>query len=328
MTTPLPLSTTPYISPGTLVNAPTGIDFSTIPATPSFDPSANAAELWNLCARATAMADQYCNQVLRATVDTEILHGPDYRVTVGPAAGGAYPSPYWGNVGSNARAIMARWPILEVTQVQVSSNASWPRSWTTLPAGYAEPEYPPFGIYNTVSPAGDANGSQAILMAPGYVDWSLGRNGYILMITYVNGWPHAEITAGATAGTSTLTVNDTTGWAVSNYSTTVTGATGTIKDAGQQESVHVASASTTSGPGTLTLSSALAYSHEAGTLFTTIPAAVEQAAILFCCAQALIRGATSTTIHSVGGHAGSSAMDISELTAEAELLLHPYRRTI
>jgi hypothetical protein len=305
-----------------------GIDFSTIPATPSFDPAANAAELWNLCARATSMADQYVNQVLRATIDTEILHGPDYRVTVGPAAGGAYPTPYWGSAGSNTRCIMARWPILEVTQVQVSANASWPRSWKTLPAGFAEPSYPPFGIYNTIAPAGDANGSQDILIAPGYVDWCLGRNGYILMITYVNGWPHTEISANAQAGATTITVNDTTGWAISNYGATITGATGVIKDAGQQESAHVTGASTTSGPGTLTLASALTYSHQAGTMFTTIPAAIEQACILFCCAQALIRGATSTTIHSVGGHAAGSAQDISELTAEAELLLHPFRRTI
>lgn len=328
MTTPLPLSLVPYVTPTTLQNAPTGIDFSTIPATPSFDPAANAAELWNLCQRATAMADQYANQTLRATIDTEVLHGPDYRVVTGPAAGGAFPTPYWGAAGSNTRCIMARWPVLEVTQVMVSANAVWPRSWTTLPAGFAEPEYPPFGLYNSIAPASDANGSQAILIAPGYVTRNLGRNGYILQITYVNGWPHTEITGNVAAGVSVVPVNDTTGWAIANYQATVTGATGVIKDAGRQESVHVASASTTSGPGTLTLSSPLVYNHGPGTLLTTLPAAIEQAAILFCCAQALVRGATSTTIHSVGGHSASSDQDISTLNAEAELLLHPYRRTI
>jgi hypothetical protein len=328
MTTPMPLGIAPYISPTTLQNAPTGIDFSTIPATPSFDPAANAAELWNLCTRATAMADQYCNQTLRATVDTEVLHGPDYRVTAGPAAGGGSVSPYWGTTGYNTRAIMARWPILSVTQVQVSPNNVWPRTWTTLPAGMAEPEYPPWGLYNSVAPASDANGSQAILIAPGWVTWCHGRNGFILQITYVNGWPHSEITSNVVAGATTISVSDTTGWAVSNYQATITGATGIVKDAGLQETFKVLSGSATSGPGTLTLSSPLVYPHDAGTLITTIPAAIEQACVLFCCAQALIRGATSTTIHSVGGHPASSAMDISELTAEAELLLHPYRRTI
>ena len=46
-------------------------------------------EMWNMCGRATARVDGYVNQVLRATVDTELLYGPDYRVTVGPASGGA-----------------------------------------------------------------------------------------------------------------------------------------------------------------------------------------------------------------------------------------------
>ena len=93
MTTPVvPIGLSPYISPQTLQAAPTGIDFTTIPASSSiqFDPAANNAELWNLCARATSMADQYCSQLLRATTDIEIMRGPDYRVIVGPQAGGNF----------------------------------------------------------------------------------------------------------------------------------------------------------------------------------------------------------------------------------------------
>ena len=64
------------------------------------------------------------NQILRATVDTELLHGPDYRVTVGPAGGGSYPTPYWGNSGAlNARIILSRWPVLQVTNVQTCPNS-------------------------------------------------------------------------------------------------------------------------------------------------------------------------------------------------------------
>lgn len=327
MTTPLVVGAAPYISPETLVNAPTGIDFSTIPTTPDFDPAANNAEMWNLCQRATAMADEYCNQVLRATVDTEILHGPDYRVIVGPQAGGGYPTPYWGTAGSNARCIMSRWPIVSVSEVRVSPN-TFPRNWQTVPAGYAEPEYPPFGMWNSVAPADDAYGGQAILVAAGYVNRCLGRNGYILQITYVNGWPHTALTAAAAAGATTISVTDATGWALSNYENTVTGATGVFKDGAQEESATVTASSVAQGPGTLTLSSALQYDHPAGTIFTTMPASIEQACILYGAAQALVRGATTTTIHSVGGHAQSSGGDISEYSTEAELLLHPFRRTI
>lgn len=331
MTTPVvPVGLSPYISPKTLQQAPTGIDFTTIPAGNSidFDPGSNNAELWNMCGRATSMVDQYCNQLLRATIDVEVMRGPDYRVTVGPQAGGSSATPYWGNAGSNARLIMSRWPVLAVNSVTVCPNGLWPRQWQTIPTGYYEPEMPPYGIYNSVAPPDDAYGGQAVIVAPGYINRNLGRNGYVIQVNYTNGWPHTTLTQNATAGSTTLSVADTTGWALSNYEGTVTGATGTIRDAGQQETANCSSASTTAGSGTLTLSSPTVYEHEVGTVFTTLPAAVEQACILFCCAQALTRGATSTTIHSIGGHAASSNMDIVDLNTEAEVLLHPFKRTI
>lgn len=327
MTTPMPLGLTPYISPSTLIAAPTGIDFTTIPDVDS-SPAQQNAEQWNLCMRATSMADQYCGQLLRASIDVEVLHGPDYRVIVGPAAGGGWASNYWGTYGSNARALMSRWPIVAVNSVRVAPNGVWPRTWTTLPAGMFEPESPPWGLFNSSAPSDDAYGGQAILIAPGYVNWCLGRNGYILEVTYVNGWPHTSITANAVAGATSITVADTTGWAITNYQGTVTGATGSFRDGGQTEAVTVTASSTTSGPGTLTLSSALQYPHEMGTVVSTLPAAVEQACILFCTAQALVRGATSTTIHSIGGHSQGTGGDITGLNSEAEILLHPFRRTI
>lgn len=327
MTMPVPLGLTPYISPATLTQASTGVDYSSIPATPNFDPQANNSELWNICQRATAMADQYCNQVLRATLDTEVMRGPDYRVTVGPQAGGAYPTPYWGNAGSNARMIMSRWPVLAVNGIKVSPN-NFPRNWVTVPANNYEPELPPYGIFNSVAPGDDAYGGQAIIMGAGYVGWNYGRNGYVLQVSYTNGWPHTSLTTVAPAGAETISVADTTGWAVSNYEDTVTGATGVFKDGGQQEAGSVVSASTTSGPGTLTLSSPLQFTHQGGVVFSTLPGAIEQACILFGAGQALVRGATTTTIHAIGGHAQSSGADFSELNLEGEILLHPFRRSV
>ena len=107
-------------------------------------PAQKMAEMWNMCARSTSRVDGYLGQTMRATLDTELVHGPDYRVTVGPASGGSYPTPYWGNsAAQNARIILSRWPVLQVTQVQTCPNSQWPRVWTTLPSGYAEPEVPP-----------------------------------------------------------------------------------------------------------------------------------------------------------------------------------------
>lgn len=328
MTTPLPLGLAPYVSPTILLNAPTGIDWSSIPPGDEITPAQNMASMWDMCGRATARCDGYINQTLRATTDIELARGPDYRVTVGPASGGAYPTPYWGNTGAqNARIIMSRWPILQVTGVQTCPNGLWPRQWTSLPAGYFEPEVPPLSVYNSISPGGSAEGGQAVIVGGGYINWQYGRNGWVIMVSYINGWPHCSLTGYVAAGVSELPVNDCTGWAITDYYG-ITGATGTIKDSGQQEAVHVESATATAGPGTLTLTSPTSYPHQAGTVVTTIPTSVEQACIYFCTADALTRGATSTTIHSSGGHAASSGQSSAELISEGELLIRAYKRTV
>jgi hypothetical protein len=280
------------------------------------------AEIWNMCGRATARVDSYANQTLRATLDTELCHGPDFRVTLGPGAGGMGP------LGGNVRIILSRWPVLEVIQVKYCANSTWPRQWVTLPPGWAEPMVPPVGVYGSSSPAGDASGSQSILIGPGYISWALGRNGYAIQVEYVNGWAHAAISSYVAAGSMTLPLDDCTGWAIGNYYGTYTGATGTIKDSGQQEAVHVTTASVTAGPGIVTLTAPTAYPHQAGTVVSTLPRSVEQACIYFAAAEALTRGATSTTIHAVGGAPQSSGRGAQALIEEGELLIHGYRRTL
>ena len=270
---------------------------------------------------------------MRATLDTELLHGPDFKVTSGPGAGGGSPTPYWGTAGFNSRLVLSRWPVLEVINVQTCPNSLFPRQWTSIPTGYYEPEVPPLGLYGSATPGGSAQGGQAIIVAPGYINWALGRNGWAILVTYMNGWPHTEISEFAAAGTTTVMVDDITGWGIANYFGTFTGAAGVIRDAGQQEGVHVTSVTPTSGtlnsgPGTLTLSAATVYPHQAGTLISTLPASIEEACILFAAADALTRGATSTTIHDIGGHSQFSGGDIVGLNTEAELLCHPYRRTV
>ena len=68
----------------------------------------------------------------------------------------------------------------------------------------------------------------------------------------------------------TLPVDDCTGWAITSEFG-VTGAAGTVYDTGQQETMQVTAASATSGPGTLTLASALTFGHGNGTMVTTLP---------------------------------------------------------
>ena len=235
MTTPLPLGLAPYLSPLTLLTAPTGMDWGTIPPGDDTTPAQNMAEMWNMCARATSRVDDYCNQVLRATTDIELCHGPDFRVTVGPASGGRVLTPYWGaSPAQNARLIMSRWPVLSVTSVQTCPNNQWPRQWTTLPAGYAEPEKPPIGWYGSSSPSGDASGGQAILVGGGYINWCYGRNGWAIQVTYLNGWPHASLTSAVAAGVTSLPVNDCTGWAMKTTTAPTPGQPGSSRTPGSR----------------------------------------------------------------------------------------------
>jgi hypothetical protein len=261
-----------------LTQAPTGIDWTTLTPWDDATPAQNQAEIWNLCARATSKVDNYCNQVLRATIDTELLHGPDFKVTSGPGAGGSYPTPYWGNAGFNARLVLSRWPVLEVTNVQTCPNSVWPRQWTAIPSGYYEPEVPAIGLYGSATPGGAAQGGQAIIVGGGYINWSLGRNGWVIQVTYVNGWPHSGLTSGASLGSTSLSVDDVTGW---YNGALLEGAIGRIYDptppGGGNETIQVIGVSATgtvagapAGPGSLTLATGLTYPHTAGPLVSAL----------------------------------------------------------
>ena len=255
------------------------------------------------------------NQVLRATFDTEQVSGPDYRVTIQGGTG-------------NGRVILSRWPILSITQVQVAPNSVFPRQWTTLPAGYYDIEQPNIGMYGSTTAADSGGGGQSIVISPGYVNWSSGRNGVLLRISYLNGWPHCSTTSPVAIGATSVPVDDCTGWAATGEFG-LTGASGIIYDSGQQESIQVTASSVISGPGNLTLASPLTFGHAAGVMVTTLPQSVIWATILFASAQALTRGATSTTIHQIPGTgSGAGAKAAEDLVSEGELLLHSLRRTI
>ena len=308
-----PAGQTPYCAVPELIAAPTGISWSTIPPYKGTTPAQQLAEQINILGRATAQADAYVNQVLRATLDTEQISGPDYRVTVMTGVG-------------NGRVVLSRWPIMSIVSIQVAPNGVFPRQWTTIPAGYYDIEHPIIGVYGSVAPSDAADAGQSIVISPGYVNWLGGRNGVLLRIQYVNGWPHTSLTSDVAIGATSLPVDDCTGWAITGEFGN-TGATGTIYDSGQQETVQVSAASVTSGPGNLTVP-AVTFGHKAGTMVTTLPQSVIWATILFASAQALTRGATSTTIHAIPGGSASAGKGPEDLISEGELLLHGLRRTI
>lgn len=308
----------PYVSPQMLISAPTGISWNTIPPGSGVTPAMRLAEQANICNRATSEADGYINQIIRATTDTEIYHGPgDYRVNIQQYTG-------------ICRIVLQRWPVISVNSVKVAPNAVFPRQWTEVTTGYYEPEYPPSGIFGSVVPTGSGDGGQAIIISPGYVNWCLGRWGYVIQVQYTNGWPHAGLAASCLPGDTTIQVDDCTGWAIPQFETQVVGATGTIFDAAQQEIIQVSGASVASGPGVLTLASPLQFAHDSNTgiIVSTVPRDIQWAVILLASAEALARGATSTTVQEVAGRAQNSSERGDSLRHEAHKILNTFRRVI
>lgn len=316
---------TPYVTPSMISNAPTGIAWEIIPFPQATDDE-QLAEQYNICWRATGMVDAYCNQILRSTVDTELISGPDYRFTIEQHTG-------------NARIIMSRWPITEVVQVAVAPNV-FPRSWTVLPAGYAEAEAPPIGIYGSSSPSAAGDGGQAINIGGGYLNWGLGRRGYRVSTTHLNGWPHASLTEPASLGDMTVNVDDVTGFGVTD-TTGWTGAAAFVYDGGSTETiactattaitpliVPLGTTAVQAGPGTLTLASGLRFDHPVGTVISALPQNVLWATILACTIQALEAGITAVSIQNIPGSTTTGGQGTMALETEYKDQLRNYRRTI
>jgi hypothetical protein len=306
-----------------LTSAPTGVSWSIIPW-PKATTEQQLAEQNNICWRATTLIDGFVNQAMRSTVDTEQRSGPgDYRINLEQATG-------------NVRWILSRWPVTEILAIQTSYNG-FPRQWTQVPAGYYDIENPVIGLYNSYVPGGSAgSGGQSIIIAPGYGGWWNGRNGFRFSATYLNGWPHAGITANATSGATTITVDDVTGFA---------GASAYIYDGSQSEAVHITSVTANTpltlpnsggtapaGPGTLTLSSPLTFPHSGSTpasvVISSLPADVIWATVLASMAQALESGITSVSIQNITGSQTAGGHGVSDLHLQWETIMEPYRRVI
>ena len=321
---PWPAGHTPYCTPEQLTQWPTGVAWNTFPpktggVAPT--PAQQYAVLSMICLQASQRVDQILNQPLRSVETTEELQGPNYRVTVQNSSG-------------NGRFIAARWPVTQVISVQVAPNSGWPRQWTALPAGNFEPEFPVDGLYGASVPSGGAGG-QSILFSPGYIAWGpgwpgaqlAGRQAFRVSATYISGWPHTCLTAPVSAGATTIPVDDCTGWVLTSTTGTPIGAAGVIYDAlgGGQEAVVCTGVSAATGPGTLTIASALNYAHSAGIAVSALPSTVIWATALLAGKAALVRGATATTIQST---AGRQQAGMHPLEAEARRLLSSLRRTV
>lgn len=263
------------------------------------------------------MADAIAGQPLRSTVSVEQIQGPDYRLTV--------------DASGVARAMLSRWPVTQVLAGRVSPRAAIPRSWSPVPVSAIALEDPPMTLLSPVVEGAAGAGGNAVLIAPGYVSWAGGRNGYTTEISYLNGWPHAGVTANVAAGAQTVPVDDVTGMA---------GATCFFYDGASTETVTVSGAVASSpvalpaggtvqaGPGTLTLSAPLAYAHQEGTVVSALPQDIAWAVILLAACQVLAEGATAVAIPDIAGALTSGGKGVEDLKIDAEVILANYHRVI
>ena len=279
--------------------------------------AAQTAELNNILHRASGRADSIANQPLRSTLSIEQVQGPDYRMTV--------------DASGVARVMLSRWPITAILGGQYSPRATIPRSWSPIPVTAMAPEDPPITYLSPVVEGAAGAGGNAILIAPGYVSWCNGRNGFTAEVAYLNGWPHAGVTATAGAGTTTVSVDDVTGMA---------GAQCFFYDGSATETVTVLSAVATvpvmlpmggtaqAGPGTLTLASPLAFEHQQGTVVSALPQDIAWAVILLAAAQVLSEGATAVAIPEIAGALTSGGKGVGDLVREAKEIIAVYARII
>jgi hypothetical protein len=268
--------------------------------------------------------DTMANSILRASIDMEDEFGPDFTITILPNG--------WARFRFPAN-------ILQIISARYSyAGSSNPPSWTDIPLDALTTEHNIVSPTGTIVPAA-ATGPNAILIAPGYVTWAAGRKGYRVQATTLCGYPVAGIDQTALAGATSIHVDDITGW----WNGTA-GARGTIFDPPYRESATVSGVTpdvpgATSGPGTLSLTAGLRFTHtpivgnpvvaDQKILFSTMPQALMQAGYYLATHFGLIRGATASIMQSARGQVVTTGMEGAQSWYDrAEKVIERYARTL
>src|ERR1035437_4553852 len=304
-----------YVSPAMLLENNNGVDWTAFPK-PGASPDAQLSAQESICARVTSEMDALA-LTLRATVNVEQEQGPDFAITTR--------SNGW------VRFRSANWPIIQIVGAQYSPVGNVPPTWSAIPVSALMTEHSGLPATGSIISSG-ATGPTAILIGPGYVTWSNGRNGFLVQITTISGYPVAGIDVDAHTGDNSIHVDDITGW----WNGTA-GARGVIYDPPFREDAVVAgvipdTAGMISGPGTLTLTQPLAYDHTPATgriLFSAMPSALITAGLYLATYYGLIRGATAAVMQSGRGMAAPSGKQAANTWRDdAKEILSRWSRTL
>ena len=239
VTTISALFSTPYLTIAEYKQAPTAVDVDDLVGGGS--QAINDQELANCIARASSWMDAHCGQVLGATLDTESFRGRvsrDGYLKVHPR--------YFPVIG----VVSASFGANPLYQQALSPDTAWIEQMAV------------------VFPLGATTFLGAVQFSASYAP---GVDQYIT-ISYINGYANTVLSANASAGATSITVKDLTGF-VPNQSFQ-------IYDGASSEIVKVASNFTVAqGGGSLPLASALSYAHTSGVSASAMPPSIKQACI-------------------------------------------------
>lgn len=253
-----PLNEKPYITVAEYLNAPTSIDSSNLVV--GGNSAAQTAELYNVIIRASSFMNEYLNQDLNATVNTEnqrTRFTPEGFIALHP--------------NNN--------PVVSLSAFNYGST---PNNMTAL-SDCSTVWFEDQQIIIPVSQLSTTYSSQGPLSFGGSGST---RNQIFVNYTYASGFVN-NLIAVATAGATSLTVQDASG--------IVAGMTLRITDGANSESVTVGTTYTYAST-TVPLASALSYSHANTITLGNMPTTIKQACILVTTAFLKMRGDSSMTM--------------------------------
>lgn len=306
-----PLLVVPYVSVPEFQAAPTWLDLDDL--IEGGTAAQQEAELYNQILKASAWADNYVQQSLKASYVVENLQCRVDRM---------------GRI----------WVHPSYVPIRSISALSW---------GFDLWDMQPVTNFNTTPGSGayswieDSKGVIVILSglnsASGGPQIQFGgpppaTTQVYVQIEYVAGYGHGVLTEASSAGSSTLVVDDNMGFQAgfTSYAGNPYGASvARIWDPGNEEALTVEGVTGTTD---LSFTSATLYNHQAGVNISELPAEVKQAVIQYACGL-LLREDVSNDLPFPGSPGPSAANRRSEsrgvaggLITEAERLLSPYKR--
>jgi hypothetical protein len=281
----------PYLTLDEYKQAPTALDYGNL--VQGGNQAAQDAELTNAITRASSWIDQYCNQILSATLDVEqqrVRLRPDGTIRIHPNY----------------------FPVVSLNSLQVGFYPGQLTTVADLSPAWIESQqivFPFGGVnlnYSSQGPLG--------LGFPGSA-----RSETYISYSYVNGYPVSTLAVAPSAGATSIILNSGLG--------ITAGQQLKIYDGASTEDVIVAT-TYTYGSATVPLTTGLLYAHQVGDAVTSLPAAVKQAAIMVTSAYLKIRGDASLVMDVTNrpGQQLEGSQRVGQDVGHAMEILKPFRR--